>query len=143
VCVRRVAIAILVLLSPLACSGSTEPGQSVRGTYTLTALTYSEMGHVTDYVAAGVVMSVSLALDGTTTGALHTPAALSEDGEDEDISLEGTWTIDASGTHVDFDFPNAIGLFLSSVPWNIEDSALTFSYVSGPVFMGTGTLTRN
>jgi hypothetical protein len=139
----RIAVGMLLLLASAACSDSTGPDGSVPGGYTLTQLTYVQLGHTRDAIEEGTVMHVTLTGDGTTTGSLHTPAASSESGSDEDVSLAGTWAFDADSTHISFNFPAAPGFLLAANPWAIVGSTLAFTYSSGDEFVVTATLTRN
>ena len=99
----RRALSRLGMFLPLlvACGGdSTGPTMNtVAGSYAATTFTATDATGTTDLLAGGASIAATLNADGTTTGALHVPAALNN-GTPIDEDLTGTWALD--GTAVTF-----------------------------------------
>lgn len=101
--VRQAPIATLlaptVLALPLlvgACGDDDPTGLSmdeVAGTYGTTTFTLTEGGTTTDVLAEGGSLEITLSPDGTTDGTLVIPASLSESGQEEQLSMAGTWRV--------------------------------------------------
>lgn len=139
----RIAAGALLLLAMAACSDSNEAEDSIAGSYAATSLIVTDAGTPTNALAAGASLHLILSDDGTTSGAIHIPAALSDSGEDEDETLDGTWTLTSKGTQVDFDFTEQSDFVFEDSPWTIGDSKLTFSWSGGENDAIQATLTRD
>lgn len=88
----------VTLLVGLGCGddGGTGPAPltvaKVAGTYQATTLTVTEDGQTTDVLADGGELTLTLALDGRTSGRLFVPGA-GEGGGDFEADMAGTWTL--------------------------------------------------
>ena len=91
----------------------------VAGTYQATVFTFDGGSGPTDLLAIGASVTITLALDGTTSGRMLVPG-VAAGGEDLDADLAGTWTL--SGTTVTFD--QAADTFMRDVPFTAEPSRL-------------------
>lgn len=97
---RREALALALLpflLAPvLAGCDSVEPvtRADVVGSYEATTLSVTADGETTDQLAAGAEITLQLADDGTTSGALFVPGG-AEDGGDLEADLAGNWSFQA------------------------------------------------
>ena len=74
--------------------------ENVAGLYSAWTFTYETSTGTTDLLAAGAVVSIDLADDGTTTGEIFVEDG-GEGGGDLDEDLTGTWTLE--GGTVTFD----------------------------------------
>ena len=100
--IRTLTMAFLVAALGCGDGGSGTTGisggptipETVDGTYNATALTLTEPGGTTDLLAEGVAIALTLTPAGATTGSMTVPADFSESGEDEVVSLLGTYTYD-------------------------------------------------
>jgi hypothetical protein len=134
---QRHAVRLLVLLAVgpvLACSDSstpTSPPDPVGG-YSATEFTTTANGVTVDQLAEGVTLTLTLAADGSTGGALFVPAA----GQSP-LDLTGTWT--RKGTTVTFHHP--LQTFLDVLPFDLVDKQLTAEGQVGPNFIRV-TLSR-
>lgn len=111
---RTVPLVLIVSLvfSAAACDDDDDDGTGpssdpltqadVAGDYEATTFTTTTDGAVTDQLEAGAVLSIGLAVDGTTTGLLFVPGA-AEDGSDFEADLTGTWTFDEASRQIMFD----------------------------------------
>jgi hypothetical protein len=127
----RIAAGLLVVLALAACSDSTEPADSVAGSYTATRAIVTDAGTPTDALAVGVTIHITLAENGTTTGTVHIPGILSDSGDPEDQSLTGTWTANEAGTQVTFDFDDVSDFAFEGTPWTVDGNTLNFSSSTG------------
>lgn len=75
-------------------SGGPTIPETVDGTYNATEVTLTEPGGTTDLLGEGVAIALTLTPAGATTGSMTVPADYSESGEDEVVSLLGTYTYD-------------------------------------------------
>lgn len=106
-----------------SCSDSTEPDESVVGSYAATTFTLS--GDVNgDVLAAGGGMTITLATDLTTRGSLFVPASLNE-GEDFNADMAGTYTRTGDVLR----FTQDADTFVRDVNWQVGSNQLS----------GTGT----
>jgi hypothetical protein len=97
---RLPAVALSCAFALTACGDSFSPTtETVAGSYTASSFTVTSAAGTSDLLASGATASVNLAADGTTTGRLFVPGG-SENGEDLDEDLTGTWTL--SGSTVTF-----------------------------------------
>ena len=98
--------ALALLLLQVACgdggsnttgiSGSASYPATIDGTYFASTLTLTEAAGTTDLLAEGVVITLVLTPAGATTGTMTVPATYSESGEEEILSLLGTYSYDAT-----------------------------------------------
>lgn len=91
-------LAGVALAALAACSGEAgpggvaSPGSGAAGAYTATAFTLNQGGPEEDLLAQGSAVTLNLLADGTTTGRMFVPGALTSDGADFDEDLDGMWT---------------------------------------------------
>ncbi len=122
-----------------ACSESTSPTTgiiggsgfpaSVSGTYSATTVTLTEASGTTDLLAEGVIISMVLTPGGLTTGSLTVPDTYSESGEEEILSLVGTYSYDAdTGIAI---FTHASDTFLRDTEWHAKGTQLTGTFDGG------------
>jgi hypothetical protein len=97
---RIIALALTLALTACGDDNFSPTVENVAGPYTASTFTYETSEGTTDLLAAGAVVSIDLADDGTTTGEIFV-AAGGEDGGDLDEDLTGTWTL--AGSTVTFD----------------------------------------
>jgi hypothetical protein len=92
----RIAL-LAVMASSLACGGDSFSASvdSVAGSYTATILTSTTGGVTTNHLTAGGSLLITLAPNGTTTGALFVPGGAAGGG-DLDADMAGTWTLSAA-----------------------------------------------
>lgn len=137
---RLSAILLLAsLVTTMACSDDGSPVQGPEGIYTATELSVSDDGDVTDLLAAGAELSITLTAAGTTTGTLVVPAAFTESGTEETFSLVGTWHYDAAMGIVTFD--HAADTFIRDTDWTLSGNQLHGELVNGATTV-TATLRR-
>jgi len=108
--------------------GQTFPA-TVNGTYSATSITLTEVGGTTDLLAEGVIISLVLTPGGLTTGSMTIPDAYSESGEEEILSLAGTYTYDPS-TGV-ATFAHASDTFIRDTEWHAKGTELTGTFDGG------------
>jgi hypothetical protein len=86
-----VAVGSVVLLQ--ACGGFEPTTELVAGTYQATTFESQVDGEATiDQLEAGASLTITLHVDGTTTGRLFIPEG-TEEGNDMDASMVGTWVL--------------------------------------------------
>jgi len=112
------------LLAPvlLACGGDETTGPtmaSVAGNYTATTFTATDANGTIDLLAGGASITATLNADGTTTGALHVPAAFNN-GTPVDEDLTGTWTL----TNGQVVFTQTADTFLPDLTFNVQGNRL-------------------
>jgi len=108
--------------------GSTYPA-TVSGTYSATEVTLTEAGGTTDLLAEGVVISLVLTPGGLTTGSITIPDTYSESGEEEILSLVGTYTYDpATGVAI---FTQVADTFIRDTEWHAKGTQLTGTFDGG------------
>ena len=92
----RFPLAVLAVLAVLAlpgCGDSFSPTRdTVAGTYTATRFVTSSTGTVTDQLAGGATLTITLTAGGITTGRLMLPAS-DVNGAGLDVSMAGTWSL--------------------------------------------------
>lgn len=115
--------------SSTGISGSPTYPTAISGTYAATSLTLTEAGGTTDMLAAGAAISMVLTPGGGTTGTMTVPAAYSESGEEELVSLIGTYTYDPS-TGV-ATFSHAGDTFLRDTEWHAKGTKLNGTFDGG------------
>jgi hypothetical protein len=101
------------------CSDSVSV-ETVAGSYLATTFTVSEGGAVEDLLSEGAILSITLAEGGATSGRLMVLGA-DEDGEDFDVNLTGTWSLDDSEVNFDIDADT----FLDDMTFSFRDGRLT------------------
>ena len=117
---RLIASTLLVSCMFLACGDSTAPTlEQIAGSYVAETFNTTDGGVVTDQLALGASILLTLGADNTTTGRLFVPDA-EEGGGDLDMDLAGTWTLDQNDGAVAFE--HASDTFLRD---------MTFSYSNG------------
>lgn len=103
--IRPIAACALLVLAACGDGGSHMTGisggggsfpEAVDGTYSATSLSLAQAGDTTDLLAEGVTITLTLTPAGATTGSMTVPASYSESGEEEILSLLGTYTYDAA-----------------------------------------------
>src|SRR5688572_29807276 len=97
---RGVALTLTIALAACGDDNFSPTLENVAGLHTASTFTYQTSTGTTDLLAAGAVVSIDLAEDGTTTGEIFVEDG-GEGGSDLDESLAGTWTLD--GSTVTFD----------------------------------------
>jgi hypothetical protein len=123
---RLRALLPLALTLAVSCGGDNtgpNPIERVAGTYHATRidLTFAGSDDVVDAIALGASIDVVLSLQSTTTGALVIPAVLAEDGDEDVIDLEGTFTATDSTLH----FQPVNDSFFGEPTWTIGNGTLT------------------
>lgn len=120
----RIAVLALAVFV-IGCESTTELGETdltaadVAAAYEATTLTTTTAGEVTDELAAGAQLRITLEEDGATSGRLFVPGG-DEDGSDFDADLAGTWGID--GETVTFDHP--ADTFVRNMPFEYQNGRL-------------------
>lgn len=120
----RLALA-LALVPLLACSdASSAPNSSDPvGVYMASEFTTSANGITTDQLAEGVTLTLRLAEDGTTSGALSVPSA-----SDAPVDLGGSWT--QVGSTVTFQHP--LQTFIDKLAFTLDGNHLSTEGLVGP-----------
>lgn len=106
----------------IGTAGNTSPPASVVGPYHASKLTLSQGSANTDMLAAGTRISIVLTDSGVTTGSIVIPAAYSEAGTEDTLSLLGTYTYDAETGAVVFD--QLADTFIRDATWSARGSEL-------------------
>lgn len=111
----------LLVLGIFAFSGcdSTENDVGVAGNYEANQFTVQIEGEAVDVLSAGGFIEMTLRESGAVSGRLFIPEALTA-GEENDFSLEGTYTI--SGDVVTFD--HEADTFIRDVEWVFGNGTL-------------------
>lgn len=114
----------------LACSDdSFAPAvNNIAGTYTATTFRTTSSAVTTDQLAAGSSFTITLSVNGTTTGRLLVPGG-AEDGGDLDADMAGTWTLEGSTVR----FAQAVDTFVRDMPFTASPNRL----VGDALFGGT------
>ncbi len=122
---RLIALGSVGLLA--FCGGDDKPlgPTDVAGTYTATSFTSTQGGNTTDLLAAGSSVTATLAPDGTTTGRLFVPAAVTGGLGTLDEDLAGTWQL--TGSTVTFD--QSADTFLNDIVLVVESNQLRGEFV--------------
>jgi hypothetical protein len=94
--ITRVGVLSLAV-ALVACGGEgfSPTTDTVAGSYTASTFTLTTSTGTTNLLALGGTATITLAAEGTTTGRLFVPGG-SEDGNDLDEDLTGTWTLTGS-----------------------------------------------
>jgi hypothetical protein len=110
------------LLLTLGCGGddSFSPTvENVAGTYQASTLTATQSGITVNLLSLGGAVDIVLNQDGTTTGRVFAPG-LDQGGQDLDVDLAGTWTL--QGETVTFD--QAGNTFIRDIPFTAGPNRL-------------------
>lgn len=112
----------MIVLLTLSCGGddSFSPTvENVAGSYQASTLTGTQSGITVNLLSLGATVAIVLNEDGTTTGRVFAPG-LDEGGQDLDVDLAGTWTL--QGETVTF---NQTGdSFIRDVPFAVGRNRL-------------------
>jgi len=113
----------MIVLLTLACGGDDEPFsptvQDVAGSYQASSLTGTQSGITVNLLSLGATVAIVLNEDLTTTGRVFAPG-LDENGQDLDVDLTGTWTL--QGETVTF---NQTGdTFIRDIPFTVGRNRL-------------------
>jgi hypothetical protein len=116
---------LVLLAATLACSGSISSSSQLNpvGVYSATRFTTTANGVTIDQLAEGVTLTITLAANGTTMGALTVPAAGSVP-----LDLTGTWTRDGDVVT----FHHATETFLDALPFRLIGDQLEAEGLVGP-----------
>ena len=97
----RLTAGVFTVAALVACSEAFKPTtENVAGDYNVQTLTTTDTSGTTDWVTAGATWTMSLAVNGITSGHLFIPGA-AEGGGDFTADMAGTWTL--SGDSIQFD----------------------------------------
>jgi hypothetical protein len=127
------------LTTTMACSDDGDLAPRPEGIYTATVLSVSDDGDVTDLLAAGAELSITLTSAGTTTGTLVVPAAFTESGTEETFSLEGTYDYDSDTGAITFE--HSADTFIRDAEWSLSGNELHGVLTNGATTI-TATLRR-
>lgn len=139
--ISRVACFALAALA--ACSGEAgpggvaSPGSSAAGGYTATAFTLNQGGPEEDLLAQGSAITLNLLTDGTTTGHMFVPGALTG-GADFDEDLDGTWAQTGDVVRLQ----HSADTFLRDIDLVLSGNKLT-GQMSDPTFVLSIVFTKN
>lgn len=117
--------ALLAALLIAGCENSVDPGESPADSYVASTLVTTGDGVLTDHIANGSSINLTLTPQGTTSGSMHIEAWGSE--PDFDADLTGTWTI--SGLIVDLN--HTADTFLRDIPLVFDGAALAGDRIIG------------
>lgn len=123
----RICISFAVAAILSAC-GSVQPEDMV-GSYYASTFRTSTANEVEDILDGGGVLNIRLSTDGTTSGDLFVPAALSGEGQDLTASLDGTWYLNEGVVH----FSQNADTFVRDIPWEADPGRL----IGSGTFSGT------
>jgi hypothetical protein len=116
-------LAPVLLLLTLACGGDDTPSaptvESVAGSYQASSLTGTQSGITVNLLSLGASVEMVLNEDFTTTGRVFAPG-LDQGGQDLDLDLAGTWTL--QGETVTFSHTGET--FIRNVPFTVGPNRL-------------------
>ena len=133
------ATLLFALVAVAACDDNTNPTDGIAGTYQAAELTIADESGSIDLLAAGAELSIVLTAAGATSGTFVIPAAYSESGLEETLSLAGTYEYDAAAQSATFD--HEADTFIRDVAWELEGGNLHAAFTSGGSTL-TATLER-
>jgi len=128
-------LACIALAVLAACGGENgpngvaSPGSGAAGAYAATAFTLSQGGPEEDLLAQGSAVTLTLLADGTTTGHMFVPGALTG-GADFDEDLDGTWTQNGDAVRLQ----HSADTFLRDIDLTVSGNTLT-GQLSDPTFV--------
>lgn len=130
-------IFVLAAISLTGCGSDSTAPSSVAGTYLARSfVTTSSAGQITNQLASGSDVQLTLRSDGTTTGQLHVAASGSVPAFDADMA--GTWTL--TGNTVTF--TQAADTFVRNMTFTVThtDSSVSFIiFLTGDMVFPDGT----
>jgi hypothetical protein len=135
--------ACIVLVALAACGGEdgpggvASPGSGAAGAYAATTFTLSQGGPAEDLLAQGSAVTLNLLADGTTTGHMFVPGALTG-GADFDEDLDGTWTQNGDAVRLQ----HSADTFLRDIDLVMSGNTLT-GQLSDPTFVLAIVLTKS
>jgi hypothetical protein len=113
----------VLLLLTLSCGGDDAPSsptvETVAGNYQASSLTGTQSGITVNLLSLGASVEMVLNEDFTTTGRVFAPG-LEQGGQDLDIDLAGTWTL--QGETVTFSHTGET--FIRNVPFTVGRNRL-------------------
>ena len=119
----RLMIVPVLLFLTLSCGGDDPPFSptvdTVAGSYQASSLTGTQSGITVNLLSLGATVAIELNADGTTTGRIFAPG-LDEGGQDLDVDLAGTWTL--QGETVTFNHPG--DTFIRDIPFTVGRNRL-------------------
>jgi hypothetical protein len=128
---RPIVQLIPLLLLTLSCGGDdpfSPTVENVAGSYEATSLTGTQSGVTVNLLSLGASVEMVLNVNGTTTGRVFAPG-LDQGGQDLDVDLAGTWTLQGQTVT----FSQAGDTFIRDVPFTVGRNRLqgedTFSGV--------------
>ena len=121
---RLPSFLLLLLLPWLAgCGDGTNPSEDVTGHYHATTFILTRVGIPPDDVlAAGGSMILELTADGTAGGNVFVPQSLTDDPQDFELTLLGTWTRTGNTVHLVHDAGDS---FLEAIDWAVGSNTLS------------------
>jgi hypothetical protein len=139
--IRRLTCVALAAVA--ACDGEAGangvagPAGDAAGAYAATSFTLNQGGPEEDLLAQGSSITLTLLADGTTTGHMFVPAALTGES-DFDEDLDGTWTQADDVVRLE----HTADTFLRDIDLVVSGNELT-GQVSDPTFVLAIVFTRN
>ena len=129
----RPIVATFVCLALASCTSESGPEDGIAGTWEATELTLTVDDETTDLLAEGAELRLVLTDGGATSGTFFVPGAFTESGEDETLSLAGTYMYDANERTASFD--HVADTFIRDVVWAFDGDELrsTFQEASGGI----------
>jgi hypothetical protein len=86
----------------------------------------SDGGQVTDVLAQGGSLTITLLANGTTSGRLFAPGG-GDNGQDLDANLAGSWTRTGNTIH----FDQAADTFVRDASWMFDGTTLRTTFTQG------------
>jgi hypothetical protein len=119
----RSSLLLVALASLAACGDSTDPSTAVLGDYEATRFTVTPTGSSPSGVRLEASMVLGLYPDGEAHGNVFIPGSVTEDGQDFEIIIDGTYTV--SGDEVQLRHKLDEDSFLETMRWVIGPNTLT------------------
>ncbi len=118
----RPIVATFVCLALASCTSESGPEDGIAGTWEATELTLTVDDETTDLLAEGAELRLVLTDGGATSGTFFVPGAFTESGDDETLSLAGTYTYDANERTATFE--HVADTFIRDVGWALDGDEL-------------------
>lgn len=131
-----VVVPALVALAFAGCDDDPTAPPAPIGAYEATTFTATQGGTTTDVLAAGGSLTITLTPQGSTTGRLFIPDAVTGEG-DFDSDLAGTWT----QTGATVQFSHTADTFVRDMPFTVQGATLVGDRTFGDLRIRV-TLTR-